>query len=70
MLIGAFSPDVRREEKSLSRARDQLCLNAGQVSAGELAERNCMISALNPSQARIVRRRVSIDLSACRQMGD
>jgi hypothetical protein len=66
---GSFSPEARREEKIRSRARDQLRLESGQISGKELAQQNCMVSALNPARARIVRRRVSVDISACRQQG-
>jgi hypothetical protein len=69
LFVGAFSPEVRREEKIRSRERDQLRLSAGQVSASNLAQQNCMVSGLDPSRAKIVHRRVAVDLSACRQMG-
>jgi hypothetical protein len=69
LFVGAFNPEARREEKIRSRARDQSRLNAGQVSASYLAQQNCMVSSLDPSRAKIVRRRLSVDLSACRQMG-
>jgi hypothetical protein len=66
---GLFSPQVRREEKKRSRAHDQFRLESGQISGRELAQQNSMVSALNPARARIVRRRVSVDISACRQQG-
>ena len=69
-MLLAFSPDVRREEKDRARARDQARLNAGQISDAELARQNSMVSALDPARARIVRRRIVVDLSACRQMGE
>lgn len=69
-MVLAFSPDARREEKSRARARDQARLNAGQISDDELALQNCLVSALDPARARIVRRRIVVDLSACRRMGE
>jgi hypothetical protein len=70
LLIGSFSAEARREEKHLSRARDDLRLNSGQISGSELAQQNCMVAAFDPVRARIVRRRLSVDLSACRKQGD
>jgi hypothetical protein len=69
-MLLAFSPYARREEKSRARAHDQARLNAGQISDDELALQNCMVSALDPARARIVRQRIVINLSACRQMGE
>ncbi len=67
---GLFSAQARRAEKDRSRARDDLRLSSGQISGSELAQQNCMVAALDPARARIVRRRLSVDLSACRQQGD
>ena len=69
-MLLAFSPDIRREEKNSARAHDQARLNAGQISDDELALQNCMVSALDPARARIVHRRVAVNLSACRQKGE
>ena len=70
VFVSSFSAEARREEKNRSRARDELRLSSGQISGSELAQHNCMVAALEPARARIVQRRVSVNLSACRQQGE
>jgi hypothetical protein len=56
----SFNVVVRQREKAASRERDEARLNSGQVAAFELAQRNGFFSALDPSKARISRRRIKL----------
>ena len=57
---GYFSVAARKREKKEARARDERLVASGQVSAQQVAKRNGLFSALDPSKARIVRRRAEI----------
>jgi hypothetical protein len=57
--IGHFSVEARRREKQKSRERDERLIDRGQASNREIANRNGLFSALDPSKARIVGRRGS-----------
>jgi hypothetical protein len=57
---GRFSVAARRREKQEARERDERLIVNGQMSAQEVATRNSLFSALDPSKARILRRRASI----------
>jgi hypothetical protein len=59
---GYFNPSDRRREKEASRARDEYLIVAG-MNPSAIAQRNGFISALDPSQARIVQRHVQLSLS-------
>jgi hypothetical protein len=58
--IGYFSAVVREREKQGARERDERLIAGGQLSAREIASRNSFFSALDPSKARIIRRRAII----------
>jgi hypothetical protein len=55
---GYFSAEARRREKQSARERDEHLIVSGQVSSQEIANRNSLFSALDPSRARIIHRRV------------
>jgi hypothetical protein len=57
---GYFSVAKRKREKKEARERDEGLIASGQVSAQQVAKRNGLFSALDPSKARIVRRRGEI----------
>jgi hypothetical protein len=57
---GYFSVAARKREKKKARERDERLIASGQVSAQQVARRNGLFSALDPSKARIVRRRAEI----------
>ena len=57
---GYFSSAARRREKQEARERDERRIAGGQLSPQELAKRNGLFSALDPSKARIVRRRAPV----------
>jgi hypothetical protein len=57
---GYFSVAARKREKKEARARDERLIASGQASAQQVAKRNGLFSALDPSKARIVRRRADI----------
>ncbi len=57
---GYFSVAERKREKKEARERDERLIASGQVSAQQVAKRNGLFSALDPSKARIVRRRAEI----------
>ena len=52
---GYFNVAERRREKQEARDRDERLLASGEVTAEELNKRNGFFSALDFSQARIVR---------------
>ena len=54
---GYFSSAARKREKQEARERDERLIASGQVSPQQVAKRNGLFSALDPSKARIVRRR-------------
>jgi hypothetical protein len=57
---GHFSMAARRREKQEARERDERLVASGQESAQQVASRNGLFSALDPSRARIIRRRAPI----------
>jgi hypothetical protein len=57
---GHFSVAARVREKQESRERDEYLLACGHISIQQLANRNGFFSALDPSKARIVRRRAEV----------
>ena len=57
---GHFSVADRMREKQEARDRDERLLACDQISAQQLAMRNGLFSALDPSKARIVRRRAEV----------
>jgi hypothetical protein len=57
---GYFSVTARKREKKEAREHDERLIASGQVSAQQVAKRNGLLSALDPSKARIVRRRAEI----------
>jgi hypothetical protein len=57
---GYFSSAAREREKQEARERDERLIANGKVSADQLAKRNGLFSALDPSKARIVRRRAPV----------
>jgi hypothetical protein len=57
---GHFSVEDRVREKQEARDRDERLLACGQISVQQLAMRNGFFSALDPSNARIVRRRAEV----------
>jgi hypothetical protein len=59
---GHFSVAARRREKQEARERDERLIASGQVSAQQIASRNGLFSALDPSRARIIRRRAPVRL--------
>lgn len=59
---GYFNASDRCREKQESRARDEHHIAVGVHSANFIAQRNGLFSALDPSQARINRRRVHLRL--------
>jgi hypothetical protein len=59
---GHFNPEARRREKQKARERDERLIAEGKVSVEQVAKRNGLFSALDPSKARIVRRRVHVHL--------
>jgi hypothetical protein len=54
---GYFSVAARKREKQEARERDERLIASGQRSPQQVARRNGLFSALDPSRARIVRRR-------------
>ena len=54
---GYFSLAARKREKQEARERDERLIASGQRSPQQVARRNGLFSALDPSKARIVRRR-------------
>jgi hypothetical protein len=58
-----FSNLARKREKQASRERDCARLREGMISAEQLARKNGLFSALDRSQAKIVRRRVVLALA-------
>jgi len=65
---GYFSVAARKREKQESRERDEHLIASGQMSQQQVAKRNGLFSALDPSRARIIRRRASINISRAQQM--
>jgi hypothetical protein len=57
---GYFSPAARKREKQQARERDERLIADGHVSPQQVAKRNGLFSALDPSKARIVQRRAPI----------
>ena len=57
---GYFSSAARKREKQAARERDERLIASGQVSPQQVAKRNGLFSALDPSKARIVRRRAPV----------
>lgn len=57
-----FSVEDRMREKQEARDRDERLLACGQLSAQQLASRNGFFSSLDPSNARIARRRAKVSL--------
>jgi hypothetical protein len=57
---GHFSVAARRREKQEALERDERLIASSQVSAQQIASRNGLFSALDPSRARIIRRRASV----------
>jgi hypothetical protein len=57
---GYFSVAARKREKQEARERDERLIASGQASPQQVAKRNGLFSALDPSKARIVRRRAKI----------
>jgi hypothetical protein len=66
LVVGSFDAEARREEKKRSRQSDLLRVMSGQISGHDLAQHNSIVAALDPARAKIIRRRLSVDLSACR----
>jgi hypothetical protein len=58
--VGYFNVMDRRREKQEARDRDAYLIASGQVDPQEIARRNGLFSALNPSQVRLVQRRVEV----------
>ena len=57
--VGYYNVADRRREKQEARDRDEHLIASGQVDALEIAQRNGLFSALDPSQARIIRHRAA-----------
>jgi hypothetical protein len=55
---GYFKVSDRRREKEESRARHERLIAEGVLSLESVARRNSLFSALDPSKAKIVQRRV------------
>lgn len=60
---GYFSSAARKREKQEARKRDERRIADGHVSPQQVARRNGLFSALDPSKARIVQRRAPIRVS-------
>jgi len=60
---GYFSVAARRREKQQARDRDERLVAAGQADPQQISRRNGLFSALQPSQARLVRRRVEVRMA-------
>jgi hypothetical protein len=60
---GYFSVAARKREKQEARERDERLIASGRVGFQEIAKRNSLFSALDPSKARIIRRRAVIRLA-------
>ena len=58
--IGHFNAAARQREKQEARDRDERLIASGKISPQQIAQRNGLFSALNPSQARLVQRRAEI----------
>jgi hypothetical protein len=57
---GYFSIAARKREKQEARERDERLIASDQLSPQQIARRNGVFSALDPSKARIVRRRADV----------
>jgi hypothetical protein len=57
---GYFSSAARKREKQEARQRDERLIANGHASPQQVAKRNGLFSALDPSKARIVRRRAPV----------
>jgi hypothetical protein len=58
----SFSFESRRREKEISRARDEVRLERGEVDPSDMRDQNGFFSSLDRSQARLVARRVRVRL--------
>jgi hypothetical protein len=58
--VGYFNVMDRRREKQEARDRDEQLIASGQADPQQIAQRNGLFSALDPSQARIVQRRAEV----------
>lgn len=59
----SFGIANRQREKEQSRLSDEARLESGQQSAQEVAERNGFFSPLDPSRAKISKRRIWLQLA-------
>jgi hypothetical protein len=58
--VAHFDAVARQREKQEARDRDERFIACGQVDSRQIAERNGFFSALDPSRARLVQRRVEV----------
>lgn len=58
--LGSFHFEDRRLEKELSRREDLARLERGEISQADLAQRNGLFSALDPSKAKVIARRARV----------
>jgi hypothetical protein len=61
--VGYFSVAARRREKQEARDRDERLIACGQADPQQIAHRNGLFSALDPSQVRLVQRRCQIRIA-------
>jgi len=55
--VGYFNVEDRRREKQEARDRDEYLIANGLADPQDIARRNGLFSALNPSQVQLVQRR-------------
>jgi hypothetical protein len=60
---GYFSVAARNREKQEARERDERLIASGQLSPQQVAKQDGLFSALDPSKARIVRRRAEMRIA-------
>jgi hypothetical protein len=61
--VAYFDALARQREKQEARDRDEHLIVRGQVDSRQIAERNGFFSALDPSRARLVRRRAEVRIA-------
>jgi hypothetical protein len=60
--IGYFNSADRWREKQEARDHDERLIASGQAAPQQIAEKNGLFSAFDPSQAKLVHRRIEIHL--------